>query len=430
MTEDAIYRAFRRSTGVSTDSRSIRPGDLFFALKGPSFNGNRFASAALDAGAVAAVIDDSSYSSEGTIMTDDSLVALQQLAGRVRDNINARVIAITGTNGKTTTRELFAAVLSKRFTLCASQRNLNNQIGLPLTMVNANPDSEVIVVEMGAKKEGDIMELCNIARPDTGIITNIGKAHIEGFGSVEAVVRTKSELFRYLGATGGTAFYNEEDSVVSQLAEKYVENLVPYNCTGDIKLITETRRGELMLSGRLISGEREFPFRTNLFGAHNHHNIRAAIAIAISMGMGEDEVLSAIASYNPSNNRSQVMRTATNVVICDSYNANPVSLTSALRSFAGLGGENKVAIIGDMLELGSVASDEHEAVVRLVTDIGPECTLFVGPLFSELALLYGFRGFPDVAELRSYLERSPLRDSTILVKGSNGIGLSAIYDLL
>ncbi|MBM3420986.1 MAG: UDP-N-acetylmuramoyl-tripeptide--D-alanyl-D-alanine ligase [Bacteroidetes bacterium] len=430
MRTEEIYSIYKKSAGVSTDSRTIRKGQIFFALDGPNYNGNMYAADAVRAGAVCAIVDDPDFETGKTILVDDSLRELQALASMARNDLKSKVIAITGSNGKTTTRELVAAVLSTRYKTCSSAGNLNNHIGVPLTILSCSPDAEMLVVEMGANHAGEISRLCTIARPHIGIITNIGTAHIEGFGSIEGVKKAKSELYEYLKKTGGIVFYNESDPVLTELIYKMVVKAVPFSDPAGTDLITETRPEELLLSGRIVYEGSEYKFGTNLFGNHNHQNIRAAMATGLFHDVPVGDVLSAIESYVPSNNRSQVLRTERNTIVCDAYNANPVSMASAIDSFSKLAVENKVCIIGDMLELGELTGAEHEKILKQIANSAIEICYTVGPVFMALSPLYGFRAFDTVERLVEALSKTPLTGKTVLIKGSRGIRLEKCYEVL
>lgn len=430
MRTEEIYSLFKQSTGVSTDSRSVRQGQIFFALYGPNFNGNKYASDAINAGALCAIIDDPDYEVCNTLLVDDTLNELQALAERVRSELSAKVVGITGSNGKTTTRELIAAVLARKYKTHSTIGNLNNHIGVPLTILASSPDAEMLVIEMGASSVGEISRLCQIARPDIGIITNIGTAHVEGFGSLEGVKVAKSELYQYLRKTGGVAFYNESDTVLADLVYKHVVKAVPYADPTGYDLLTVTSPEELFLSGKVTFEGIEYPFRTNLFGEHNYQNIRAAMAIGLFYGVPVTDVISAIESYKPANNRSQVVKTLLNTIVCDSYNANPVSMANALESFARLSAPEKVCIIGDMLELGELSEEEHHKILRLAEASGFTKCLAVGEMMNRLAPLYGYESFASVSELVEWLRRNQLRGKTILVKGSRGIQLEKCYEVL
>lgn len=430
MKEISVYEAFKRSSGISTDSRSVKPGQLFFALSGPNFDGNKFAAEAMAAGAIGAVIDDQQYETDNTILVDDSLKELQTLASKVRDEMKAKVIAITGSNGKTTTRELISAVLNKKYRACSTDGNLNNHIGVPLTILSCPADAEFLVVEMGASQQGEIGRLCSIAKPHIGIITNIGNAHIEGFGSFEGVKKAKSELYEYIRKTGGLVFYNEEDTVLTELVYKHVVKAVPFSDPTGTDLTTLSKPDELHLSGKIIFHDKEYEFRTNLFGSHNHNNIRAAMAIGLFHDVKIEDVLDAIEKYNPSNNRSQVVKTKFNTLICDSYNANPVSMANAITSFSKLSDKDKICIVGDMLELGSSTEEEHHRILRHITECGIKRCYTVGPVFMALAPLYGFEAYDNSDQLVKVLSEKQMRGMTILIKGSRGMRLEKTYDVL
>jgi len=430
MKEETVYEAFKRSTGISTDSRDIKPGQLFFALSGPVFDGNKFAAEALAAGAIGAVIDDQEYETEKTILVDDSLKELQILASKVRDEMKAKIIAITGSNGKTTTRELVAAVLRKKYKVCSTNGNLNNHIGVPLTILSCPPDADILVLEMGASHVGEIGRLCSIAKPHIGIITNISMAHIEGFGSLDGVKRAKSELYEYIRKTGGLVFYNEEDPMLTELVYKHVVKAVPFSDPTGTDLTTLSKPDELHLSGNIIFHEQEYEFKTNLFGAHNHNNIRAAMAIGLFHDVKIGEVIDAIEKYYPSNNRSQVVKTEFNTLICDSYNANPASMANAISSFSKLSDTDKVCIIGDMLELGPATEEEHHRILKYITECGIKSCYTVGPVFMALAPLYGFEAFDNSDHLANVLASKKLKGKTILIKGSRSIRLEKTYAVL
>jgi UDP-N-acetylmuramoyl-tripeptide--D-alanyl-D-alanine ligase len=430
MRTEEIYQVFRKASGVSTDSRTVQKDQLFFALNGPTFDGNRFAAEALSAGAICAIIDDPDYETENTILVDDTLKELQELAEKARADLKAKVIAITGSNGKTTTRELISGVLEKKFRTFSTNGNLNNHIGVPLTILSCPNDAEILVIEMGANHVGEIGRLCTMARPHIGIITNIGTAHIEGFGSFAGVVKAKSELYEYLRKTGGVAFYNESDPILTELIYKFVVKAVPFADPTGTDLTTVNKPDELFLSGTIIFEEKEYNFRTNLFGVHNHQNIRAAMALGLFHGVPIDDVLDAIEAYYPANNRSQVVRTKNNTLICDSYNANPVSMANAISSFMSLAATEKVFILGDMLELGHATETEHHRVLSLLAETGIKDCFTVGPIFLALAPLYGFNAFDNTAQLVEELKKRPLSGKTILIKGSRGIRLENTYPVL
>lgn len=337
MITEQIHRIFREeSTGISTDSRTVKKGQIFFALWGQNFNGNKYAAEAIERGACYAVIDDPIYETEKTLLVDDCLIELQGLATHHRKEMKIPVLGITGTNGKTTTKELIAAIMSEKLRVHSTKGNLNNEIGLPLTMLSAPDDTEMMVLEMGANHLGEIRTLCNIARPDYGIITNVGTAHLEGFGSFEGVVKAKTELYEYLRKVNGIALYNDKDPVLTEKIYKLVNRAVPYSDPTGIALSVEALSSEMNLIVKVSYQHGTYSINTSLFGIYNLENIKAAIATGLFLGIGMDQIAEAISEYHPGNNRSQIKTTANNTVICDSYNANPVSMMLAIKSFSGI----------------------------------------------------------------------------------------------
>lgn len=410
----ALYDLFRDHPRVTTDSRHIEPGGIFFALKGERFDGNRFAAESLRLGAAFAVADDPALrddpaAREGRlIVVDDALGALQELAQEHRRELGIPVLAVTGSNGKTTTKELLRRVLSERFTVLATGGNLNNHIGVPLTLLSLTREAEFAVVEMGASARGEIALLASIAEPNYGLITNIGRAHLDGFGGPEGVRRGKGELFDFLRDNGGRAFVAAEDATLTAMAREREPMAVEYY--------------SLALADDVPC---------HLEGEYNRANVAAAVAVGRYFGIAEERILHAVDSYVPTNNRSQRMLTERNTLILDCYNANPSSMQAALDNFlvqqpdAGAG---KAVILGDMLELGDWSRDEHRHVVRLAARDTQARILLVGEHFAEACrsldpLPPNVTCFPTRQELEEHLDRNPLSGSLILVKGSRGIGL-------
>ena len=410
----ALYDLFRDHPRVTTDSRHIEPGGIFFALKGERFDGNRFAAESLRLGAAFAVADDPALrddpaAREGRlIVVDDALGALQELAREHRRELGIPVLAVTGSNGKTTTKELLRRVLSERFTVLATGGNLNNHIGVPLTLLSLTREAEFAVVEMGASARGEIAPLASIAEPNYGLITNIGRAHLDGFGGPEGVRRGKGELFDFLRDNGGRAFVAAEDATLTAMAREREPMAVEYY--------------SLALADDVPC---------HLEGEYNRANVAAAVAVGRYFGIAEERILHAVDSYVPTNNRSQRMLTERNTLILDCYNANPSSMQAALDNFlvqqpdAGAG---KAVILGDMLELGDWSRDEHRHVVRLAARDTQARILLVGEHFAEACrsldpLPPNVTCFPTRQELEEHLDRNPLSGSLILVKGSRGIGL-------
>lgn len=430
MKTEQLYKIFLESGGITTDSRNIGKNQVFFALRGENFNGNRFATDAIAKGALATVIDDPLYETDNTILVDDCLAELQELAAHHRRQLNIPVIAITGTNGKTTTKELLAAVLSKKYKVHFTRGNLNNHIGVPLTILSSPAGTQIMIIEMGANHTGEIRNLCQIAKPDFGIITNIGTAHIEGFGSFEGVVKAKTELFDYLKKVNGVALYNDKDQLLSEKIFKYVVRAVPFSDPTGIPLVIEQEETGTKLVLKVIYNHEALKLETELFGNYNYWNVKAAIASGLFFEVPLKDAINAVESYKPANNRSQVRITGKNKVICDSYNANPSSMHSALESFRALPDTNKMVILGDMLELGERSEDEHRKIIDELKSAGNIKAMLAGKNFSKVNNDKHFLTFADTAAISDYLRNNPVEGYTILVKGSRGVGLERIYDLL
>jgi UDP-N-acetylmuramoyl-tripeptide--D-alanyl-D-alanine ligase len=430
MKTEQLYKLFRESTGISTDSRTVRKGEMFFALWGNNFNGNLYASEALEKGALCAVIDDPLIEKDGTILVDDCLFELQALAAHHRKELKAPVLAITGSNGKTTTKEMIAEIMSKRKKVHYTRGNLNNHIGVPLTLLSAPEGTELLVIEMGANHIGEIRTLCLIAKPDYGIITNIGTAHLEGFGSFEGVVKAKTELYEHLRKVNGIAIFNDMNPLLSEKIFRTVNRAVPYSDPTGTELRVDILSSDLVLSVRVEYQRNSYTINANLFGRHNIENIKAAIATSLFLGADMTDIVSAIESYKPGNNRSQVKKTEYNTVICDSYNANPESMRRAIESFIENEAKNSLLILGDMLELGLRTQEEHMGILRTLNTRGLSNVILVGPIFKSLSAEFGYKSFESVGELREYLKEHPVKGNRILVKGSRGIRLEKIYDLI
>jgi len=430
MKTEQLYELFRKSAGVSTDSRTVSKGEMFFSLWGDNYNGNQYAAEALGKGAICAVIDDPLYETEGTILVDDCLFELQALATHYRKELGVPVLAITGTNGKTTTKELIAAIMSRTRKVHCSKGNLNNHIGVPLSILSAPADTELMVLEMGASHQGEIRTLCMIARPDYGIITNIGTAHIEGFGSFENIVRTKTELYEYLRKVNGLAIYNDRNPLLSEQIYRMVNRAVPYSLPDGTELKVEAVSADHNLVVKVEFKRKEYIINTSLFGRHNVENIHAAMASSIFLGAPVNDAVSAVEEYKPEANRSQIMVTEKNTIYCDSYNANPDSMRNAIESFSEVKADKKVVILGDMLELGNRAQDEHLNILRLLNSLGISNVMLVGPVFKSMARDFGYKTFHDSERLREYLTIKPVEGASVLVKGSRGMMLEKVYSVL
>ncbi|MCC8089418.1 MAG: UDP-N-acetylmuramoyl-tripeptide--D-alanyl-D-alanine ligase [Rikenellaceae bacterium] len=421
-----IYDIFLQTGKISTDTRKIESGSLFFALRGGNFDGNKFAHNAVEAGASACVIDDPQEAvSDKFILVNNVLETLQELAAYHRRQLGVPVLAITGTNGKTTTKELLSNVLSLKYRLTVTQGNLNNHIGVPLTLLSMNRDTEFAVVEMGTNHRGEIKLLCGIAQPDYGIITNIGKAHLEGFGSTEGIIATKGELFDYLDKHNGTAFYASDDpNLRAMTADR--PNLKNISFTAGQYDIANGPNGNLVMK----NGDMEL--NTRMVGMYNASNIAAAICVGTYFGIPADRAASAVAEYIPENGRSQKKDTGKNILILDYYNANPTSMAASIENFKSIdaGGKDKTVIIGDMFELGKYLEEEHMRIIDKLSVINFKTVILVGKIFSTINYNPEFRTFGDTGELSEYLRTKPVINNLILLKGSRGIALEKIENLL
>lgn len=428
MTVEELYSRLSECGGVTTDSRKCGPGLMFFALKGERFDGNEFVRGALEQGCSYAVMDDAERydAADGRmILVDNTLTALQQLAAFHRRQLGTTVIGITGTNGKTTTKELTSAVLRSTYNILCTQGNLNNSIGVPLTVLGLKPEHEYAIVEMGASHPGDINELVEISQPDYGLITNVGKAHLLGFGSFEGVKKTKGELYDWIREHGGAVFVNRDNEHLQQMASGLP--LIEYGKPGQDGLLVE---GEVLECNPFVKfrwrtgGGEWHTVQTNLIGAYNVDNALAAITIGLKLGVSEDKASAAVAGYQPQNNRSQLTDTGRNRLVVDAYNANPTSMVAAIENFSMIEAPQKMLILGDMRELGEVSQSEHRGIVQLLKAKGFTQVWLVGSEFAKAATGAGFRLFADVDEVNKELEIEPLSGFTILIKGSNSIGLT------
>ncbi len=432
MGTDELYRIFKSSNGVTTDTRSITGGEIFFALKGENFNGNRFVGEALEKGCSFAVADDPLLEGTNHVMVvPDALTALQELAACHRDKWGGRVLAITGSNGKTTTRELITLVLSRRFSVCSSEGNLNNHIGVPLTLLKIG-NEEIAVVEMGANHPGEIAVLAKIAAPDTGIITNIGKAHLEGFGSLEGVKKAKGELFDYLAGHNGVAIVNVSDPVVDGMARQRGLRVFSYgmDCDCDLRgFLHESADG---IHGQFAYNGDRFPLQSELFGGYNFVNMLAAAATGIYFAVQPEEISEAVAGYRPNNNRGQLIRGKTNTLILDAYNANPTSMAVALKDFMERNHAKKMVILGDMYEVGEDSDNEHRAVLQYLAGSDISEVLLVGKRFGKFATetAFPFRFFISLDECIEYLADNRPENYLILLKGSRKNTLEKTTNLL
>ncbi len=419
MTIEGIYELYRECPVVTTDSRVTPKGSLFFALKGEKFDGNQFAAKALEGGCGHAVIDEPAYDTgDGRcIVVADVLQTLQELATHHRIALGLPIVCVTGTNGKTTTKELIAAVLSKRYRVAYTQGNHNNHIGVPLTLLSMTAEHQIGIVETGANHPGEIRTLVHIAVPNAGLITNVGKAHLEGFGSFEGVIKTKCELYDFLRETEGQVFVNLDNEILTSRSEGMQR--IGYGLKRKDGLVSgEVTGNSPFLSVRFRVGDEELEAQTHLIGAYNAENVMAAVCIGTYFGVSAKEIKQALEAYEPTNNRSQYMKTEKNALIVDAYNANPTSMTAAVENFWKVQLPNKCLILGEMRELGAESETEHKKLVALLKEKGFEDVLLVGHCFDGLA--DGYLHFEDTEALMDYLKAHPMEGKTILVKGSNG----------
>ncbi len=433
MKTEQLYSIFQQHPLVTTDSRDCPEGSIFFALKGETFNGNAFAAKALQEGCAYAVIDEAQYQVAGDeryILVDDCLTALQQLARHHRRVLGTPVIGVTGTNGKTTTKELIATVLSEKYHVHYTRGNFNNHIGVPKTLLQMTREHDIAVIEMGANHPGEIKTLVNIVEPDCGIITNVGRAHLEGFGSFEGVVRTKGELYDFLRTRpGSTVFIHNENEHLLGIAHDLT--LVRYGTQPDDRLAVE---GEVIECAPYLkfawhpSNAEPRTIQTHLIGAYNIYNMLAAACIGLHFGVTPEQVDHALAGYIPSNNRSQLEQTADNHLIIDAYNANPTSMNAALTNFRDMAVKPKMAILGDMRELGAVSREEHQKVVDFLLTAGFDQVWLVGEEFGKIDS--PFRRFSDVEAVKAAIAQEKPRGYYILIKGSNSTRLHQLPAIL
>ncbi|MFC2124003.1 UDP-N-acetylmuramoyl-tripeptide--D-alanyl-D-alanine ligase [Bacteroidota bacterium] len=423
-----LYQKYRDSTGISTDTRTISEKNIFFALKGENFDGNQYALKALDNGASFVVIDDPGRATDDRyILVDNALITLQNLAHYHRQQLDIPIIGITGSNGKTTTKELIYAVLSTKYRIIATSGNLNNHIGVPLTILSIDNNVEIGIVEIGANHIGEISDLCAIANPTHGLITNIGKAHTEGFGGFDGVIRAKSELYHFLIQHNGVVFVNSNQPILSNMANNRIKEPIYYPNKGDF-LECKFLKADPYVS---YQAENKEIIQTGLIGEYNFENIVTALCVGKYFNISEDEANLAVSEFHPDNNRSQVMDIGSNTVILDAYNANPSSMQAALTSFEEMKGKRKVAILGDMFELGDTSDEEHTHLGCLTKTESIDEVIFCGEkMFFAHKSNPGSHYFPDKVSLEKYLKDSFLEDSLILIKGSRGMGLESILKFL
>ena len=424
---EALHQLFLKAKSVSTDTRTLEKGMLFFALKGENFNGNRFAQKALDLGASYCIIDEvQNPNHEHYILVDDVLQTLQKLANYHRNYLNIPIVALTGSNGKTTTKELIYSVLKQRYNTQATLGNLNNHIGVPLTLLRMDESTEIGIIEMGANHIGEIAQLCKIANPNFGYITNFGKAHLEGFGSEEGVVKGKSELYDYLKQNKGTIFLNADDKKQVKQVGDY-QNRITFSeresSDFTIALLKESPFLSIEINKTLM--------HTQLLGRYNFTNTAAAITIGLHFDVDLKSMKKGIESYIPKNNRSQIIKQNSNTIILDAYNANPSSVEAALKNFKTMEGDQKIVILGDMFELGKQSYAEHQSVIELAKSLDFSQLYLVGNHFFEHYQNYSnILFFKDFERLKIHLEDYPIKQSMVLVKGSRGMALERLLGFI
>ena len=426
ISNSSLLAHFQSTTGVCTDTRKIQKGNMFFALKGPNFNANALAEEALAKGASCAVIDDPAYETgANTLLVSDGLKALQDLATAYRNTLTIPIIGLTGSNGKTTTKELIFSVLSQQFHCFATSGNLNNHIGVPLSILSILPAHQIAVIEMGANKQGDIKELVDIAQPTHSLITNIGKAHLEGFGGETGVIKGKGELFDYVSTHGGIVFLPKEKNIVHQMSEeRQIKDVVLANSAMPTHLLEAKPYIRFTCADNTV-------VQSHLPGIYNFENIQMAIAVGKHFGLSDAQCKEGIATYQPTNHRSQYIKIGSNQVLMDAYNANPSSMQAAISHFAETDNAPKILILGDMFELGNLSAAEHEALGKLIASFSFEKVLLIGEHMQHaLTHLPKAFYFPDKFGLHNWLQDNPIKSSYLLVKGSRGIQLESVLPFL
>jgi UDP-N-acetylmuramoyl-tripeptide--D-alanyl-D-alanine ligase len=422
---EELYKIYLEYPSVQTDTRKIKEGDIFFALKGEHFNGNAFAEKALEAGAAYAVIDEEQYALFGkTVLVDDVLTALQQLAKHHRQQFAIPFIAITGSNGKTTTKELINAVLSSSFKTYTTEGNLNNHIGVPLTILKIKNDAEIAVIEMGANHQQEIASYCSYTLPTYGLITNCGKAHLEGFGGVEGVKKGKGELFDHLRSNNGTAFAMWDYDYLREMSEG-ISNIIKYG-TSNAEIEGSIVQSEPFIEVAINKGADISSIKTQLVGDYNLPNILAAVAVGKHFNVSDHKIKTAIENYSPSNSRSQLIERGSNKIILDAYNANPSSMKLAIDNFSRLHAVNKVLMLGAMAELGDESLAEHKAIIDVIKEYEWENVILVGGDF--LKIEHPYLQFKTAIEAREWLGEQDFENTYFLIKGSRSMQMEKVLD--
>jgi UDP-N-acetylmuramoyl-tripeptide--D-alanyl-D-alanine ligase len=425
MNSEQLYRLYEQNPSVQTDTRKLKPNDIFFALKGDNFNGNSFAKNAIAKGAAYAVIDEKEFEIPGkTILVENVLTALQQLAKFHREQFTIPFIAITGSNGKTTTKELVHAVLSSSFKTYTTEGNLNNHIGIPLTILKIKKDAELAVIEMGANHQKEIAGYCEYTLPTHGLITNCGKAHLEGFGGVEGVKKGKGELYDYLRRCDGTAFVMWDYDYLQPMS-RGISSIIKYG-TENADITGKGIQSEPFLEINITKGAASGLIKTNLVGDYNLPNILAAVAVGKYFGVDDNKIKIAIESYVPSNSRSQLVEKGTNKILLDAYNANPSSMKLAIENFAKIHAADKVLLLGAMAELGNESIEEHKAIIALIQQYQWKAVVLVGGDFLHIA--HPFTTFATTDEAKNWLKKQQFENTSLLIKGSRSMQMEKVLD--
>ena len=421
-----LHKLFLDCNAVSTDTRKVSNNDMFFALKGDNFNGNVFSKQALEKGAKYVIIDENEYNiSEKTILVDNVLNTLQQLASYHRLYLKTPIIALTGSNGKTTTKELINICLSKKYKTTATIGNLNNHIGVPLTLLSMTKETEIGIVEMGANHLKEIEFLCSITKPDYGYITNFGKAHLEGFGSIEGVIKGKTELYSYLKTNNNVIFVNANDQ--KQIVQSKGATIISFGNIKSNDVVINFLKAQPFVECEFDN----LKIKSNLIGDYNFNNISAAICIANYFKVDSNAIKEAIENYKPTNNRSQIIIKDNTRIILDAYNANPTSMQAALQNFSDLNDKNKIAFLGDMFELGNEAEKEHQDLVDFITQLNIDNIILIGENFHKtISLSKKIKQFISFDDLKSDFKKIEIKNANLLIKGSRGMALERILELI
>ncbi len=425
MSIEELYKIYIENPSIETDTRKIKKGDIFFALKGPNFNGNLYAKQAFEAGAAYCICDEASdYSNEKIVYVDDALSTLQQLAKYNRQQFTIPFIAITGSNGKTTTKELVHEVLNTTYKCYTTKGNLNNHIGIPLTILSIKKDAEIAVIEMGANHLHEIEGYCAYAMPTHGLITNCGKAHLEGFGGEDGVKKGKGELYNYLFKTEGTIFINTDYDYLLDMSAS-IKNKISYGSI-DADYVGIAKESSSLLEVDVTKGANIHSIKTQLAGNYNLSNVLSAVCIGKFFGVADDKIKQALENYTPTNSRSQIIKKETNTILLDAYNANPSSMKVAIENFASMNGDNKIVIIGGMMELGEDSKKEHAAIIKLLSSYQWKHVVVAGEDFSNLPVSY--LHFNNSKEIAVWFKEQQFANATILIKGSRSMAMEKVLE--